>query len=364
VRPDALLTVHGLTVTLPVNGHPTEVIRGVGFDLRAGEALGIVGESGCGKSITAASLLGLLPHGGRISSGSVTFDGEELANASAATLRGIRGKRIGWISQDPIASLDPSFMVGSQVAECVRLYTGCTKRKARARALELLALVRLPDPKRVAKSYPHQLSGGMAQRVGIAAAIAGNPALIIADEPTTALDVTVQAEILDLLRDLQGNGTAVILITHDWGVLCDFSQRAVVMYAGEVVEQADINQIVTSPRHPYTVALLKSDPHDAVRGKPLVALEGVVPEPVSWPVGCHFQNRCPLVTEACRAAPIPLVSVDAGPRTSRCIHAGELAAVARVGSDGSATSKASNPGDGERLASGVSVSNRLEEGRP
>ncbi|WP_405965567.1 dipeptide/oligopeptide/nickel ABC transporter permease/ATP-binding protein [Streptomyces sp. NBC_00723] len=322
--PDALLSVRGLTVSLRIEGTPTEVIRDVSFDLRAGEVLGIVGETGCGKTVTATSLLGMLPPGGRISSGTVLFEGADLAEADAATLRKVRGRRIGWISQDPIAGLDPSFTAGAQVAEAVRLHTGCSRRQARERTLELFAKVRLPDPARVAGSYPHQLSGGMAQRVGIAAALAGDPALVIADEPTTALDVTVQAEILDLLRELQASGTAVILITHDWGVLADLCDRAVVMYAGEVVEEAEVTALVTTPAHPYTAGLLGSDPHHALPGRPLPAVEGAVPPPAQWPVGCHFQNRCPRVTDACKEKPVVISHLVELERSTRCIRPLEL----------------------------------------
>ncbi|MFF0079063.1 dipeptide/oligopeptide/nickel ABC transporter permease/ATP-binding protein [Streptomyces canus] len=324
--PDALLSVRGLTVSLHIEGTPTEVIRDVSFDLRTGEVLGIVGETGCGKTITATSLIGMLPAGGEISAGSIAFEGDDLARADAATLRRVRGRRIGWISQDPVAGLDPSFTAGSQVAEIVRLHTGCSRKQARERALELFAMVRLPDPVRVAGSYPHQLSGGMAQRVGIAAALAGEPALVIADEPTTALDVTVQAEILDLLRELQAAGTAVILITHDWGVLADLCDRAVVMYAGEVVEEAEVTALVSAPAHPYTAGLLGSDPHHALPGRPLPAIEGAVPPPTQWPVGCHFQNRCPRVTDACKEKPIVISHPVEPARSTRCIRPLELIA--------------------------------------
>ncbi|MFI6551102.1 dipeptide/oligopeptide/nickel ABC transporter permease/ATP-binding protein [Streptomyces prunicolor] len=320
----ALLSVRGLTVALPIDGTPTEVIRDVTFDLRAGEVLGIVGETGCGKTITATSLLGMLPAGGEITTGSIHFEGDDLARADAALLRRVRGRRIGWISQDPISSLDPSFTAGAQVAEAVRVHTGCTRKEARRRALELFEQVRLPDPARVAASYPHQLSGGMAQRVGIAAALAGDPVLVIADEPTTALDVTVQAEILDLLRELQKSGTAVILITHDWGVLADLCDRAVVMYAGEVVEEAEVTAMVTAPAHPYTAGLLRSDPHHAVPGEPLPSVEGAVPPPSEWPVGCHFQNRCPRVTDACREKPVVIARLAELERSTRCIRPAEL----------------------------------------
>ncbi|MFJ8113949.1 dipeptide/oligopeptide/nickel ABC transporter permease/ATP-binding protein [Streptomyces sp. NPDC096132] len=321
---DALLSVRGLTVALPIDGTPTDVIRDVSFDLRAGEVLGIVGESGCGKTVTATSLLGMLPAGGAITSGVIRFEGADLAHADAEVLRRVRGRRIGWISQDPLSSLDPSFTAGAQVAEAVRIHTGCTRKEARQRALELFARVRLPDPARVAASHPHQLSGGMAQRVGIAAALAGDPALVIADEPTTALDVTVQAEILDLLRELRSGGTAVVLITHDWGVLADLCDRAVVMYAGEVVEEAEVTALVTAPAHPYTAGLLGSDPHHAVPGEPLPAVEGAVPPPAQWPVGCHFQNRCPRVTDACREKPVVISYLTSLERSTRCIRPAEL----------------------------------------
>ncbi|NEB03531.1 dipeptide/oligopeptide/nickel ABC transporter permease/ATP-binding protein [Streptomyces sp. SID13726] len=321
---DALLSVRGLTVALPIDGTPTEVIRDVSFDLRAGEVLGIVGETGCGKTVTATSVLGMLPAGGEITAGTIRFEGNDLAQADAASLRRVRGRRIGWISQDPVSGLDPSFTAGAQVAEVVRLHTGCTRKEARQRALELFELVRLPDPARVAAGHPHQLSGGMAQRVGIAAALAGHPALVIADEPTTALDVTVQAEILDLLRELRKTGTAVLLITHDWGVLADLCDRAVVMYAGEVVEEAEVTALVTAPAHPYTAGLLSSDPHHAVPGEPLPAVEGAVPPPPEWPVGCHFQNRCPRVTDACREKPVVISRLAALERSARCIRPVEL----------------------------------------
>ncbi|MDT0144529.1 dipeptide/oligopeptide/nickel ABC transporter permease/ATP-binding protein [Microbacterium sp. PRC9] len=330
--PDALLSVRDLTVELLIDGAPTEVVSGVDFDLLPGEALGIVGESGCGKTITAVSLLGLLPAGGAIARGSVTFQGLDLTTAAPAKLRRVRGGRIGWISQDPIASLDPLFTAGSQVAEAIRAHTRCSRAEAKRRVLDLFAKVRLPDPERVYRSYPHQLSGGMAQRVGIAAAIANDPVLVIADEPTTALDVTVQADILELLRELRQAGTAIILITHDWGVLADLCERAVVMYAGQVVEQARVADVVTTPAHPYSTALLESDPHHALPGQPLPVLEGSVPQPRDWPGGCRFQNRCPLVGPDCLTNTIPLVPVvgRGDERSARCIHLDEQAAQSMV----------------------------------
>lgn len=293
-----LLSVRDLRVALQIDGEQTDVVRGVSFDLRPGESLGIVGESGCGKTITAVALLGLLPAGGEITGGSVRFDGVDLATATPAQLHSIRGRRIGWISQDPIASLDPMFTAGSQVAEAVRAQTGCSRRAARARTLALFAKVKLPDPERVYRSYPHQLSGGMAQRVGIAAAIASEPSLVIADEPTTALDVTVQAEILDLLRELQSAGTAIVFITHDWGVLADLCQRAAVMYAGQIVESASVADMFARPSHPYTAALLRANPHNAVPGQPLPVLEGAVPSPREWGDDYSFEHRLLQMSDA------------------------------------------------------------------
>lgn len=322
--PDALLSVRGLTVGFDRAGTEVPVVTDVDFDVRPGEALGILGESGCGKSVTARSILGLLPSTGRITSGTVVFEGRDLLRASPDELRAIRGGRIGWISQEPINSLDATFTIGSQLVEAIRAHRHCSRKEAYARALELLALVKLPDPEAAARSYPYELSGGMAQRAGIAGALAADPVMLIADEPTTALDVTVQAEILDVLRDLQAGGMAIILVTHDLGVLSDLCERAVVMYAGEVVETALVADLVRAPRHPYTVALLGADPHDAVPGIPLIAIEGTVPAPEAWPQGCRFANRCPLVEARCEVAPVPLLQIEG--RDTRCLRSEALVA--------------------------------------
>ncbi|NNG36723.1 dipeptide/oligopeptide/nickel ABC transporter permease/ATP-binding protein [Nakamurella aerolata] len=322
--PDPLLQVDGLTVAFPnQDGCELTVVQDVSFSVGAGEAVGIVGESGCGKTVTASAILGLLRGGGRITAGSVRLDDTELTTADAATMRSVRGGRIGWISQDPIASLDPSFTAGHHLVEAIRVHRGGSKAVARQRARELLELVRIPDPERMLRSYPHQLSGGMAQRVGIACALACDPQLVIADEPTTALDVTVQADILQLLRTLQASGTAVILVTHDWGVLADLCQRAVVMYAGEVIEQAPLQELIDRPAHPYTRGLLRSNPHQAVRGEPLPTVRGTVPAPSHWPAGCHFADRCELATSVCRAEPVTLHRVSAE-RSSRCLRIDQL----------------------------------------
>ncbi len=326
---DNLMEVSDLTVTFDIDGRPVEVVSGLSFSVARGENVGIVGESGCGKSVTAAALVALLRGSGRVRSGRLVFDGlqYDLTKGEGSVLR---GKAIGFIGQEPMSALDPSYTVGYQIAEVVRTHTGRSKAEAEKRALELLAEVRLPDPEAVASSYPHQLSGGMAQRVCIAAALAGDPSVVLADEPTTALDVTVQAEILDLLRDLSSHGRAVVLVTHDWGVLADLCDRAIVMYAGQIVETAPVEDLVARPQHPYTLGLLRSNPHFTERGGELPAIPGSVPPPQSWPVGCHFAERCSLVVDACRAKPVPIVHRD-GPGVTRCLRPNVVAAEAPVG---------------------------------
>ncbi|MFE6699041.1 dipeptide/oligopeptide/nickel ABC transporter permease/ATP-binding protein [Streptomyces sp. NPDC057718] len=322
-RADALLSVRGLSVAFGTKDATTTVLTDVDLDIHAGDAIGIVGESGCGKSVTARAILGLLPKGGHITAGRVVFEGRDLTSLTPAELRAVRGSRIGWISQEPINSLDPSLTVGAQVAEAVRAHTDCSQAQARRRAVELLTAVRLPDPATIARRYPHQLSGGMAQRVGIAAALAGDPVLLIADEPTTALDVTVQAEIMDLFRDLQATGLAIMLVTHDWGALADLCDNAVVMYAGQVVERASVADMMITPRHPYSAGLLAANPHSAVPGQLLPAIEGTVPHPADWPKGCRFQSRCALATPRCAEAPIPLISLGPSGHT-RCLNHTQL----------------------------------------
>jgi peptide/nickel transport system permease protein len=322
----SLLSVRGLTVAFTTGSRDIPVVQDVSFDLEPGEALGLVGESGCGKTVTARSLLGLLPAGGHVTAGSALFGGLNLAAASEREFAGIRGKLIALVSQDPMSGLDPSFRVGSQLAEVVRRHCPLTRGQARARAAELLGMVNLPDPEDTLSRYPHELSGGMAQRVSIALALAGNPRLLIADEPTTALDVTVQAEILALLRDLRERlGMAIILVTHDWGVLADLCDRAMVMYAGQVVEAATVQEIYASPRHPYTEALLAANPHLAPVTGTLPAIPGTVPPAAAWPAGCHFHPRCRYATTQCGSGTIPVTAPAPG-RLTRCIHADMLAA--------------------------------------
>jgi len=318
--PEALLSVRGLSIE--ISG--TVVVQDVSFDLMPGQTMGVVGESGCGKSVTALGVLGLVPGGGRISAGRCVFEGKDLAALSPAELARVRGSGIAFVSQEPMVALDPTFTVSAQLAEAVRRHRGLSRKAARSRALELLSLVNIPDPAAVAGRYPHQLSGGMAQRIAIALALAGEPRLLIADEPTTALDVTVQAEILALLRTLQARtGMSVLIVTHDWGVVADLCGRAVVMYAGQVVEHADVDDMFHEPHHPYTQGLLAANPHLAVEGEPLPTIPGTVPAPRDWPSGCRFADRCPYATAECSAGPVPLAQRQAG-RLSRCLHTDRL----------------------------------------
>jgi peptide/nickel transport system permease protein len=317
---DALLTVQGLTVAFPSPAGPVPVIEGVSFHIAPGEIVGILGESGCGKTVTGMSLLGLVPGEGEITDGRVLLDGRDLTAMSGRELRHVRGREIAVISQEPMVSLNPAFRVGYQLALSLRVHHGLSRRDAGRRAVDLLRQVHLPAPELVGRRYPHELSGGMAQRVAIARALTGEPKLLIADEPTTALDVTVQAEILDLLRELQRErGMAVLLITHDWGVIADLCDRAIVMYGGQVVEQASLLSIFREPRHPYTKALLASNPHHAPEADVLPVIAGAVPRPGSWPSGCRFHPRCGYATAECRENPIPLERLAPG-RESRCIH--------------------------------------------
>jgi len=310
-RGDDLLAIDGLTVTLG----DVRLLTNVSLTVRAGEAVGIAGESGCGKTITARAVLGLLPPGGRVAGGSVRFGGEELTTLTERQLNRIRGAGIALVSQDAVSSLDPTYTVGSQLCEVIRHHTGASRRAARQRAVELLATVRLAEPEAILRLRPHQLSGGMAQRAGIAIALAASPRLLIADEPTTALDVTVQREVLELLGDLRRRlGMGLVLVTHDWGVLAEVCDRAVVMYAGEIVEEATIDRLCLTPRHPYSAALLAANPQLASPGRPLPVIPGRVPAPSAWPAGCRFAPRCSRATPECTAQPVQL---DAG---VRCVH--------------------------------------------
>jgi peptide/nickel transport system permease protein len=316
----ALLSVRGLSVAAVAPEGPVLVIDSVSFDVFPGEALGLVGESGCGKTVTALALLRLLPAALDPAGGQAAWAGRDLLALTDRAFDELRGSAIGYVAQEPQASLDPSATIGRQLAEVARRHDGLSRRLARQRAVELLRQVDFPDPEQGARAYPHELSGGMAQRAAIALALAGRPRLLIADEPTTALDVTVQAELLALLRRLQREtGMAILLITHDWGVVADICNRAVVMYAGQIVEQAGSQDLFDRPLHPYSRALMRSHPSLARHGQPIAALTGRVPPPGEWPAGCRFAPRCALAVAECRAGPVALEGV-ADDRLARCIR--------------------------------------------
>jgi peptide/nickel transport system permease protein len=314
-----LLRLDGVSVALGSPGDDVVIVDAITFDVRKGEAVALVGESGCGKTMTARAVLGLLPATGRVTHGTIDFGGRDLASLSDREMRKVRGKQIALVSQEPMVSLNPAFRVGWQLEELIRKHQGLSRRAARAEAVRLLGQVRIPSPEVVVRRYPHELSGGMAQRVSIARALIGDPDLLIADEPTTALDVTVQAEILDLLRELQADrGMSILLVTHDWGVVADMADRAVVMYAGEVVERSAVTPLFRAPLHPYAQGLLASDPHRSSGLERLPSIPGTVPKPGDWPTGCHFRQRCDLAMPACASAPVPLFQIGED-RQARCL---------------------------------------------
>ncbi len=307
----AILEVTDLTVEFDTPAGRGRAVDGVTFDLHARETLAIVGESGCGKSISALSLLRLVPTPpGEIVAGRVVLDGESLDQSSDARMRDVRGKDISMIFQEPMTSLNPVLTIGYQIAEAVRRHENVSKAEARERAIEMLRLVRIPEPEQRAREFPHQLSGGMRQRAMIAIALSCNPRVLIADEPTTALDVTIQAQVLALIGDLQERlGTAVILITHDLGVVAESADRVIVMYAGRKIEEAPVAELFANPRHPYTRGLLASVPRlEAISGhsagsKRLAEIPGIVPALTEIPAGCAFAPRCDHATDQCDVRP-------------------------------------------------------------
>jgi oligopeptide/dipeptide ABC transporter ATP-binding protein len=308
-----LLIVRDLAVGFATEGGVARAVDGVSFEVRRGTTLGVVGESGCGKSVTAFSIMRLLPQPqGRILHGSIEFEGLDLAQASEAQLRKIRGGRIGMVFQEPLSALNPVHTIGRQLTEIIRLHQDITKAEANAWAIELLRHVGIPSPEVRVGEYPHQLSGGMRQRVVIAIALACRPPLLIADEPTTALDVTIQAQILELMLTLQDEmGMAIILITHDLGVIAETCDEVVVMYAGQVAERGPVDRIFSRPTHPYTRGLLASIPRLSTPNKSrLPIIEGAVPSLDAMPIGCRFQNRCPFAQPRCAEARPPLESVE------------------------------------------------------
>lgn len=304
----ALADVEDLVVHFDTNSGPVEVLDGVSFSVRRGEILGLVGESGSGKSVTATALLGLIRRPGRILSGRIRFEGIDLLTLSEQEMRGYRGRRIGLISQTPRTALNPVMSVGRQIARLIEIHEGRPHSYAHRRALGLLDLVGINDPRRRMRQYAHQLSGGMCQRVMIAMALAASPQLLIADEPTTGLDVSIAARILDLLRDLGSKSeTAIILITHDLGVVAEMCHRVAVMHAGQLVETAPVRELFHAPKHPYTRALVRSIPRIDAEVK-LEPIPGSVPSLRRPPAGCRYQNCCPLVMSVCRRERPPPVS--------------------------------------------------------
>jgi oligopeptide/dipeptide ABC transporter ATP-binding protein len=320
-----VLDIRNLHIGFETPEGPLEVVRGVDLQIHPGETLAIVGESGSGKTITCLSVMGLLPDAGRISKGSIHFQGRDVADLTPDERRKLSGSKMAMIFQEPMTSLNPLFRVGQHIAEAIRTHEEVSKKEARQRAEELLALVRIPEPSKRLDNYPHELSGGMRQRIMMAMALAGSPDLLIADEPTTALDVTVQAQILDLLAELQARlGMALLFITHDLGVVAGIADRVAVMYAGQVVETGPTRDLYARPRMPYTAGLLQSVPvlsgeHAASR---LVAIPGQSPRPGHLPTGCAFAPRCVHVEESCTLGEVMLQ--DHGAQQVRCRRAGEL----------------------------------------
>ena len=310
----ALLEVRGLRTTFKSERGEVRAVDGVDFRLERGRTLGIVGESGCGKSVTALSIMGLVPQPpGRIAGGEVLFEGEDLLKCAPQRMRDLRGDKLAMIFQEPMTSLNPAFTVGDQVAETILRHRKASPAQARAQAIEMLRRVRIPSPERRALDYPHQLSGGMRQRVMIAMALACNPQLLIADEPTTALDVTIQAQILELMRTLRAElGTAIVLITHDLGVIAELADEVLVMYAGRVIERCAAGRLFAEPQHPYTVGLLGSIPRLHLEQERLSAIEGFVPDAAALPAGCRFEPRCPFAIDRCKEEVPPLAEVSRG----------------------------------------------------
>jgi peptide/nickel transport system ATP-binding protein len=321
-----ILEVERLCVAFRGEGGPRQVLSGVSLSMRQSEILGLVGESGSGKSVTALAIMGLLGEQGRISEGRIRLEGQELTTLDPADMRRLRGSRMAMIFQEPMTSLNPLLRVGLQIEEALHAHLSLSRAEARARAIQLLAEVGLPAPETRVDTYPHQLSGGMRQRVMIAIAMTCGPRLLIADEPTTALDVTIQAQILALMKRLRDErGTAILLITHDMGVIAQMSDRVAVMYAGEIVETASAGELLRRPAHPYTRLLLTSLPTTRRRAARLPVIEGQMPGPGTIGSGCRFRTRCPMAVPRCADEAPVLAPFEPG-RVVRCWRAGEIAA--------------------------------------
>ncbi len=322
---EPLLSVEHLSVEFATGAGFTRVVDDVSFAIAPGETVGIVGESGSGKSVTSMAIMGLIPSPpGRIASGRITLAGQDLLGLSEPQMRSIRGNQVAMIFQEPLTALNPAFTIGDQLVEAVRIHQPLTKKQATERAVELLDLVGIPSPRERLREYPHRFSGGMLQRAMIAGALACDPALLIADEPTTALDVTVQAQILTLLKRLQEQlGMAMLLISHDLGVIADVCDRVGVMYAGQLVETAPVLDLYARPRHPYTEGLLLAMPQHAATSSRLTPIPGSVPDPDEVQDQCRFAPRCRYAVDRCRSGPVPLDRV-AGEHAVRCVRADEI----------------------------------------
>ncbi len=311
---DNLLEIKHLKTYFDVRGYEARAVDDVSLSIRPGQTLGLVGESGCGKSVTAHSIIRLIPEPpGRIKGGEIFFQGENLLSYSEARMRKIRGNRISMIFQEPMTSLNPVFPVGDQVGEVLRLHKRLSKAETRHRVLDIFQMVGIPAPETRLDDYPHQMSGGMRQRVMIAMALACSPLLMIADEPTTALDVTIQAQILDLMNDLKTEtGAAILFITHDLGVIAEMAQNVAVMYAGKIVERTDVKTLFAGPKHPYTIGLMESIPviGRKIEGERLKTISGIVPSLFNLPEGCLFSDRCPDVFEDCRKIRPKIINVS------------------------------------------------------
>ncbi|MGH7663563.1 MAG: ABC transporter ATP-binding protein [Gemmatimonadaceae bacterium] len=316
---ELLLKIGDLRTWFRTGAGTARAVDGVSLGVGTRETVGVVGESGCGKSVTALSVLRLIQPPGRIEPGSsIDFEGRDLLALDEPAMRAVRGNRIAMVFQEPMTALNPVFTVGDQIAEVARVHAGATRREAWARAVEMLALTGIPSPAQRARDYPHQLSGGMRQRVVIAMALVMHPALIIADEPTTALDVTIQAQILEILGELQARlGMSILLITHDLGVIAETATRVYVMYAGEIVEEATVRTLFAAAHHPYTEGLLHAMPHVGEERDRLNVIPGTVPPPTAWPNGCRFRDRCRYAWDRCASEHPPLYVLDSG-HVSRC----------------------------------------------
>ena len=326
----ALLQVEDLRTYFHTEDGIVKAVDGVTFEVFPGETLGIVGESGCGKSVTSLSIMRLLDEKGEIAGGKIIFDDQDVMAIPESKMMKIRGNDMAMIFQEPMTALNPVFTIGFQIMEAILLHQDVDEKKARKMAIDMLKKVGIPEPEKRIDEYPHELSGGMRQRAMIAMSLSCNPKLLFADEPTTALDVTIQAQILELMKSLQDQyGMALVMITHDLGVIAEMAQRVVVMYAGKVVEYADVHTLFKNPRHPYTWGLMNAIPKLDEDKEVLYNIPGVVPDPLDFPDGCRFNTRCPLATDKCRKEEPPLVEIESE-HTAACWHIDKLIETIKV----------------------------------